>query len=127
MTTYLPDGQVRRLGPTVFDSHSAAFVSPPPARFRFLARGLGSCCDDSIVEAAALFHATTDRTFTYTVRAQNGPPKGAVEVVPRRRHKRSHAGGGGSSKTLLVVIGAMLFLSLALAGVWQLRRRRVPR
>jgi hypothetical protein len=125
ITTYLPDGQVRRLGPTVFDAHSAAFVTPPPARFRFLARGLGSCCDDSIVEAAALFHSTVDRTFTYTVRAQNGPPKGAVEVVPRRRHKRSHGGGGGGSKAIWVAVAALALLPVGAMVARRVRRRSV--
>jgi hypothetical protein len=128
MTTYLPDGQIRRLGATVFDSNSAASVTPAPVGFRFLDRGLGSCCDAHLVEAIASLRPSRDETYTYTVRAQAGPPKGAVRVVPERRHRRHHARGGTSRKVWLAVAFVLLAaggLALAIGRRRSARRDRV--
>jgi hypothetical protein len=126
VTSFLPDGQVRRQGATIFDSHSASVVSPAPSRFRFLARGLASCCDKSIVEAHALFHADTDRTYTYTVRAAAGPPKGAAAVPVQRRHKQAEdeGGGGGISLALWLLIAAGVLAAARLALALVRRRAR---
>jgi hypothetical protein len=120
VTDFVPDGQARRAGNTIYDDHSSAVVNPAPTRFRFLARGLGSCCDDSIVEAMALLHAPVDRTYTYTVRAANGPPPGAVAVQPERRRKPSHAGGGGEGIATGIWVAA---IAIALLGAGLLMRR----
>jgi hypothetical protein len=123
----MPDGQVRRRGATVYDSHSSAVVSPAPARFRFLARGLASCCDTSMIEASALFRAPADRIYTYTVRAAAGPPAGASNVPVRRHHKRSKSSSGGGSKAIWIVAIALVLLLLPAAVVVRraARRRRV--
>jgi hypothetical protein len=128
ITAYMPDGQVRRRGATVYDSHSSAVVSPAPTRFRFLARGLASCCDRSIIEASALFRAPASRTYTYTVRAAAGPPAGASNVPVRRRHKapgRGGGGGGGGSKALWLLAIPLLLLPAAVALRRRAKRRRV--
>jgi hypothetical protein len=128
MTAYMPDGQVRRRGATVYDSHSSAVVSPAPARFRFLARGLASCCDKSLIDASALFRARSDRTYTYTVRAASGPPPGAVNVPVRRHHAAPAArGGGAGSKALWLLAIPLLLLSAAVALRRRAKRRRVRR
>jgi hypothetical protein len=128
MTAFMPDGQVRRLGATIYDSHSSVELTPPAKRYRYLARGLASCCDKSIIEASALFRVPADRTYTYTVRSVAGPPAGAVDVHVRRRHK--HGGGssgGGSGRLKWVLIGAVL-VCLGIAGFVLARRRsRRPR
>jgi hypothetical protein len=124
MTTYLPDGQVRRLGGTVFDSHSAASLSLPPVGFRFLDRGLGSCCDAHLVEAIEFLQPRAAQTVTYTLRARNGAPKGAVAVAVERRHKRSHhGGGGGGSKAVWAGVGLAVLAALGVALGLLLRRR----
>jgi hypothetical protein len=127
VTDFVPDGQARRAGNTIYDDNSAAVVNPAPTRFRFLARGLGSCCDESLIEAMALLHAPVDRTYTYTVRAANGPPAGAVAVQPQRRRKLpSEAGGGGGGTSTAIWLGAG-GIALMAAGLLLLRagRRRV--
>jgi MYXO-CTERM domain-containing protein len=125
VTDFVPDGQARRAGNTIYDDHSSAVVSPAPTRFRFLARGLGSCCDESLIEAMALLHAPRDQTYTYTVRAANGPPEGAAPVEPERRRKVSHADGGGRATGVIWAVAVALILLL---GAWRARRRRrVPR
>src|SRR4051812_28179007 len=121
VTDFVPDGQARRAGNTIYDDHSSAVVSPAPTRFRFLARGLGSCCDESLIEAMALLHAPRDETYTYTVRAANGPPKGAVPVQPERRHKVSHGDSGGVPASVPWTAAVVLVL---LFGAWRARRRR---
>jgi MYXO-CTERM domain-containing protein len=121
VTDFVPDGQAKRLGNTIYDDNSSAVVSPAPTRFRFLARGLGSCCDESLIEAMALLHAPRDETYTYTVRAAHGPPKGAAPVEPERRHKVSHSDGGGSSTGVIWAVAVALVLGL---GAWRARRRR---
>jgi hypothetical protein len=127
LTAYMPDGQVRRRGATVYDSHSSAVVSPAPTRFRFLARGLASCCDKSLIEASALFRAPADRTYTYTVRAASGPPAGALEVPVRRHHATSGAGGGGGGSPSALWLLAIPVLLLPAAAMLRRRgkRRRV--
>jgi hypothetical protein len=128
ITTFLPDGQVRQLGATIFDSHSASAVSPAPSRFRFLARGLASCCDKSIVEAHSLFHATTDRTYTYTVRAVSRPPAGARPVAVQRRHKQPDgaggSGGGISTAAWIAIAAGVLAAGLGFGVLLRRRRRR---
>jgi hypothetical protein len=125
LTAFMPDGQVRRRGSTIYDSSSSAVVSPAPDSFRFLARGLASCCDSSIIEASALFRAPADRNYTYTVRAVSGPPAGASDV-PVRRHRNASAkggGGGGGSKALWLLAFPLLLLPAAVT----LRRRATRR
>src|SRR4051812_30421513 len=126
ITSYLPDRQVRREGATIYDSHSASVVSPAPTRFRFLARGIASCCDASIVEAHALFSPPADRTYTYTVRAVSGPPPGAEQVGVTRRHKRAkdRDGGEGLSAVAWLAVGLGV---LAVAGLALLALRRRAR
>jgi hypothetical protein len=121
VTDFVPDGQARRAGNTIYDDHSSAVVSPAPTRFRFLARGLGSCCDASLIEAMALLHAPRDQTYTYTVRAANGPPPGAAAIKPERHHKPAHKSGGGSSTAIWVAAAALVAL---LAAGLVLRRAR---
>ncbi|HEY0631983.1 MAG TPA: hypothetical protein VGC98_07995 [Thermoleophilaceae bacterium] len=127
VTDFVPDGQARRAGNTIYDDNSAAVVSPAPTRFRFLARGLGSCCDESLIEAMALLHAPVDRTYAYTVRAANGPPPGAVAVQPQRRRKLPSEGTSGGDTSTAIWLGAG-GIALVAAGLWLLRagrRRRV--
>jgi hypothetical protein len=126
LTAFMPDGQVRRRGSVVYDAHSSAMVSPPPDSFRFLARGLASCCDSSIIEASALFRAPADRVYTYTVRAAGGPPAGASDV-PVQRHREPSAGddGGGDEGSKAVWLLAIPVLLIP-AGI-VLRRRRASR
>jgi hypothetical protein len=121
VTDFVPDGQAKRLGDTTYDDSSAAVVSPAPSRFRFLARGLGSCCDESLIEAMALLHAPRDQTYTYTVRAVDGPPKGAAPVQPERRRKASHERGGGGASAAIWAAAVALVLLL---GAWRARKRR---
>ena len=120
VTDFVPDGQARRAGNTIYDDHSSAVVSPAPTRFRFLARGLGSCCDASLIEAMALLHAPRDQIYTYTVRAADGPPAGAVAIKPQRHRKSSHKVGGGSSAAIWAVAALVALLAAGLA----LRRAR---
>lgn len=127
LTAFMPDGQVRRRGSTLYDSHSSAVVSPAPARFRFLARGLASCCDTSMIEASALFRAAADRTYTYTVRAAAGPPAGASNVPVRRHRERSKnrpGGGGGSTAIWIVAIALVLLLLPAAVVIGRAAKRR---
>jgi hypothetical protein len=124
VTDFVPDGQARRAGNTIYDDHSSAVVSPAPTRFRFLARGLGSCCDESLVEAMALLHAPRDQTYTYTVRAANGPPKAAVQVQPERRRKVTHASGGGGVPAAAWAGAAAIVLAAAALLVRRARSRR---
>ena len=128
ITDFVPDGQARKLGNTIYDDHSAAVVSPAPTRFRFLARGLGSCCDTSLVEAMALLHAPRDETYTYTVRAANGPPASAEAIKPQRHHKPSKASGGGGGVPAWVWAAAAVIglIALALVARRARGRRRVP-
>src|SRR3954470_18989907 len=121
VTDFVPDGQAKRLGNTIYDDHSSAVVSPAPTRFRFLARGLGSCCDESMIEAMALLHAPRDQTYTYTVRAADGAPAGSEPVQPERRRKVSHGDGGGSGSGVIWAAAVALVL---LFGAWRARRRR---
>jgi hypothetical protein len=122
VTAFMPDGEVRRRGSVVYDARSSAAVSPAPDSFRFLARGLASCCDSSIIEASALFRVPASRTYTYTVRAASGPPAGASNVPIHRHHEPSASGdgggGGGSSALWLLAIPVVL-----LPTVVVLRRR----
>ena len=120
VTDFVPDGQARRAGNTIYDDHSSAVVSPAPTRFRFLARGLGSCCDESLIEAMALLHAPRDQTYTYTFRAANGPPEGAVAVQPERRRTVSHDEGGSGTAAIWAAAVALVLL----LGAWRARRRR---
>src|SRR3954447_21704441 len=128
VTAFMPDGQVRRRGAVVYDSHSSAVVSPAPDSFRFLARGLASCCDSSIIEASALFRVPGDRMYTYTMRAADGPPAGAANVRIRRHHEPSAdsggSGGGGSKALWLLAVPVTL---IPLAIVARRRRRRAGR
>jgi hypothetical protein len=127
LTAFMPDGQVRRRGSTVYDSHSSAVVSPAPRSFRFLARGLASCCDSSLIEASALIRAPADRTYTYTVRAAAGPPPGASKVAVRRHHKASkdRGAGAGASKALWIAAIAILIVSGGVLIRRAAMRRRV--
>jgi hypothetical protein len=129
VTDFVPDGQARRLGNTIYDDHSSAVVSPAPTRFRFLARGLGSCCDTSLIEAMALLHAPRDAIYTYTVRAANGPPPGAVAIKPQRHHKPAKSSGGGGGVPGWVWAGAAALAVLAVGLVARVARgrRRVVR
>jgi hypothetical protein len=124
VTDFVPDGQAQRLGNTIYDDNSSAVVSPAPTRFRFLARGLGSCCDESLIEAMALLHAPRDGAYTYTIRAANGPPEGAAPVQPERRRKVSHHDTGGSASGAIWAAAAVLVLLVLLFGAWHARRRR---
>jgi hypothetical protein len=129
VTAFMPDGEVRRRGATIFDARSSAVVSPAPSSFRFLARGLASCCDASIIEASALFRAPSNRTYSYTVRAAGGPPAGAA-AVPIQRHREptddEGDGGGGSKAWWLLAIPALL-LPAAVVLRRRAKRRRVRR
>jgi hypothetical protein len=132
LTAFMPDGEVRRRGDVIYDSHSSAVVSPAPSSFRFLARGLASCCDSSIIEASALFRVPADRTYTYTVRAANGPPAGASDVPVQRHHEPSASdagdgGGGGGSKAWWLLAIPVLLVPPAVLLRRRAKRRRVPR
>ena len=125
LTAFMPDGEVRRRGTVVYDARSSAVVAPAPDSFRFLARGLASCCDSSIIEASALFRARADRTYTYTVRAAAGPPAGAANVPIQRHHEPSDgAGGGGGGGSALTWVGAGLALAAGAALLLMARHRR---
>src|SRR4051794_32641839 len=124
MTAFMPDGQVRRRGAVIYDSHSSAVVSPAPTSFRFLARGLASCCDSSIIEASALFRAPSDRTYTYTVRAAAGPPAGASDVPIQRHHEPTDGGGGGGGGSSALWLLAIPVVLIPAAIVARPRARR---
>src|SRR4051794_5012488 len=127
VTAFMPDGQVRRRGAVIYDSHSSAVVSPAPDSFRFLARGPASCCDSSIIEASALFRVPDDRTSTNRVRAAAGPPAGAANVPIRRHHEPSASDGGargGGSKVLRLLAIPLLLLPAAVVLRRRARRRR---
>jgi hypothetical protein len=125
VTAFMPDGEVRRRGSVIYDARSSAVVSPAPTSFRFLARGLASCCDSSIIEASALFRAPSDRTYTYTVRAASGPPAGASNVPIQRHHEPSASedGRGGGSKAIWLLAIPVVLIPLAVI----VRRRRAGR
>jgi hypothetical protein len=127
ITAFMPDGQVRRRGAVLYDSQSSAVVSPAPTRYRFLARGLASCCDESIIEASALFHVPGNRTYTYTVRAASGPPAGASDVPVRRRRKSAAGDGGGGGVPALALIAGGVGVACAAGGALVLVRRRRER
>jgi hypothetical protein len=130
LTAFMPDGEVRRRGAVIYDARSSAVVSPKPTSFRFLARGLASCCDSSIIEASALFRVPSDRTYTYTVRAASGPPAGASNVPIQRHHEPTaddDGGGGGGSKALWLLAIPVLLIPLAVVARRRARRRRVRR
>jgi hypothetical protein len=127
LTAFMPDGEVRRRGAVIYDSRSSAVVSPAPTSFRFLARGLASCCDSSIIEASGLFRVPSDRTYTYTVRAASGPPAGASDVPIQRHHEPTAGGGGGGggSSAIWWLAIPLLLLPLAVTVLRAVRRRRV--
>ena len=72
----------------------------------------------------ALLHAPRDQTYTYTVRAANGPPKGAVEVQPERRRKVSHGDGGGGVRAAIWAGAAAIVLAATALLIHRARSRR---